>query len=57
MVVGLIVEEISNANVKCVSHWSTKYRSRSLDQGTCKVSTSRSTTQGLVTVGLIVEVI
>ena len=40
----------------CQSHSSTKYRSRSLDQGTCKVSTlRRNTTQGLVVVGLIVE--
>ena len=54
MVVGLIVEEISNVNVKCVSHWSAKYRSRSPRQGTCKVTTSRSTMQGLVVVGLIV---
>ena len=36
MVVGLIVEKISNINVKCV-----KYRSRSPDQGTCQVSTMR----------------
>ena len=33
-----------------------KYRSRSLGQGTCQVSTSRrSSMQGLVVVGLIVE--
>ena len=31
VVVGLIVEELSNINVKCV-----KYRSRSLGQGTCQ---------------------
>ena len=31
VVVGLIVEELSNINVKCV-----KYRSRSLGQGTAK---------------------
>ena len=38
------------------SHWSAKYRSRSPGQGTCLVSTSRrSTMQGLVVVGLIVE--
>ena len=30
VVVGLIVEELSNINVKCVI-----YRSRSLGQGTC----------------------
>ena len=56
MVVGLIVEEISNVDAKCVSHWSAKYRSRSPGQGTCRVSTSRrSTMQGLVVVHLIVE--
>ena len=33
VVVGLIVEELSNINVKCV-----KYRSRSPGQGTCKAS-------------------
>ena len=43
VVVGLIVEELSNINIKCV-----KYRSRSLGQGTC-------TMQGLVVVGLIFE--
>ena len=36
VVVGLIVEEISNINIKCV-----KYRSWSLGQGTCQVSTMR----------------
>ena len=41
---------------KCQSHCSTKYRSRSPGQGTCQVTKSRrSTTQGLVVVGLIVE--
>ena len=39
----------------CQSHWSAKYRSRSPGQGTCRVSASRSTTQGLVVEGLIVE--
>ena len=58
VVVGLKVEEISNIDVKCASPWSTKYRPRSPDQGTCKVRTlRRSTMQGLVVVGLIVEVI
>ena len=48
MVVGLIVEEVSNINAK--------YRSRSPGQGTCQVCTSRrSTMQGLVVVHLIVE--
>ena len=55
MVVGLIVEEILNIDTKCVCHWSAKYRSRSLGQGTCQVSTSRSTMQALVVVCLIVE--
>ena len=55
-VVGLIFEEILNIKVKCVSHWSAKYRSRSPGQGTCRVSTSRSsTTQCLVVKGLTVE--
>ena len=56
VVVGLIYEEIPNINVKCVSHWSAKYRSRSTGQGTCHVSTSRRRTiQGLVVEGLAVE--
>ena len=56
VVVGLIFEEISNINVKCVSHWSAKYRSRSPGQGTWRVSTSRkSTIQGLDAEGLTVE--
>ena len=36
VVVGLIVEELSNINVKCV-----KYRSRSLGQGTRQASAMR----------------
>ena len=57
MVVGLIVEEILNVDVKCVKrHWSAKYRSRSPGQDTCRVSTSRrSTMQGLVARGLTLE--
>ena len=40
----------------CQNHWSAKYRSRSLGQGTCRVSTlRRSIKQGLVVVCLIVE--
>ena len=40
----------------CKSHWSVKYRSRSLGQGTCQISTSRkSTMQDMVVVGLIIE--
>ena len=42
-----------NVDVKSVSHWSTKYRSRSPDQGTCRVRIlRRSTMQVLVVVGL-----
>ena len=55
VLVGFIVEEISNVDVKRVSQWSMKYRSRSSDQGTCKVSTSRSTAQGLLALGLLVK--
>ena len=56
VIVGLIFEEIPNINVKYVSHWSAKYRSRSPGQGTCRASTSRrSTIQGLVGEGLTVE--
>ena len=57
MVVGLIVEEILNIDVKCVkSPWSAKYRSRSPGQDTCQVSTYwRSTMQGLVARGLTLE--
>ena len=52
----LIVEEISNVDVKCASHCSTIYRSRSPGQGICRISTSRrSTMHGLVAVGLIVD--
>ena len=41
---------------RCKSQWSAKYRSRSPSQGTCRVRTlRRSTRQGLVVVGLIVE--
>ena len=36
VVVGLIVEELSNINLKCV-----KYRSRSPGQGTCQASATR----------------
>ena len=46
MAVGLIVEEISKVDAKCVKV-----------NGTCRVSTSRrSTMQGLVVVRLIVEI-
>ena len=59
MVVGLIVEEISNVDAKCVKWvWSMerKIRSRSPGHGTCQVSTSRrSTMQDLVVVRLVVE--
>ena len=33
VVVGLIFEAIPNINIKCVSHWSAQYRSRSPGQG------------------------
>ena len=40
----------------CKCQWSAKYRSRSPSQGTCRVRTlRRSTLQGLMVVGLIVE--
>ena len=57
MVVGIIVEEISNIDAKCVKvTGAQKNRARSLGQGSCRVSTSRrSTMQGLVIVRLIVE--
>ena len=41
VVVGLIFEEILNINIKCVSHLSAQYRSRSSGHCTCRVSTSR----------------
>ena len=41
---------------RCKSQWSAKYRSRSPSQGTCGVRTlMRSTMQGLMVVGFIVE--
>ena len=47
--------DIEHWHKMCQSHWSAKYRSRSLGQGSCRVSTSRrSTIQGLVVVRLIV---
>ena len=57
VVVGLIVEEIWNVDVKCVKVTGTGYnRSRSSGQGTCRVCTlRRSTLQVLVVAGLIVE--
>ena len=60
MVVGLIVEEISNIDAKCVKVTGAQNTnvSRSPGQGTCRVSTSRrSTMHGLVhvVVRLIVE--
>ena len=55
MVEGLTVEDIWKGDVKGVSQWSAKYRS-SPSQGTCGVRTlRRSTMQGLMVVGLIVE--
>ena len=56
MAVGLIVEEISNVDAKCVKVTGAQNMSRSPGQGTCQVSTSRrSTMQGLVVVRLVVE--
>ena len=41
---------------RCKSQWSAKYRSRSPSEGTCRVCTlRRSTTQGLMVVGLTVK--
>ena len=41
---------------RCKSQWSAKYRLRSPSQGTCGVRTlRRSTMQGLMVVGLLVE--
>ena len=41
---------------RCKSQWSTKYRSRSPSEGTCRVRTlRRSTMQGLMVVGPTVE--
>ena len=41
---------------RCKSQWSSKYKSRSPNQGSCGVRTlRRSTMQGLVLVGFIVE--
>ena len=52
VVVGLIFEEISNINVKCVK----VTRVENIGQGICQISTSRrSTIQALVVEGLIVE--
>ena len=53
---GLIFEEISNTNVKCVKVTEVQNMSRSPGQGTWRVSTPRrSTIQGLAAEGLIVE--
>ena len=57
MVVGLIVEEISNVDAKYVEVTGAQNTGQGhLVQGTCQVCTSRrSTMQGLVVVCLIVE--
>ena len=53
---GLTLEEIWNIDVNYVKALQPKYRSRSPGQGICQVSTlRRSTLQGLMVVGLIVE--
>ena len=52
MVVGFIVDEILRIGLKK----NTKYRSRLLGQGGCRVGTSRrSHMQGLMVVGFIVD--
>ena len=60
MVVGFIVDEILRVGLKndkvTVTHWSMKYRSRSVGQCGCRVGTSRrSHMQGLMVVGFIVD--
>ena len=56
MVVGFIVDEILRVGFKNDSHWSTKYRSRSLGECGCRVGTSRrSHMQGLMVVGFTVD--
>ena len=56
MAEGLTVEDIWKGDVKGVSQWSAKYRSRSPSEGICGVCTlRRSTLQGLMVVGLTVE--
>ena len=57
VVEGLTVDDIymEGRHKRCKSQWSTKYRLRSPSQGTCGVCTLRSTMQGLMVVGLIVE--
>ena len=57
MVVGFIVDEILRVDLKNdKSHWSMKYRARSVGQCGCKVGTSRrSQMQGLMVVGFIVD--
>ena len=52
----LTLEEIWNVDVNMSKSLQPKYRSRSPGQGICQVSTlRRSTLQGLMVVGLIVE--
>ena len=54
MVIGLIVEEILNIDVKCVK--GTGAQNIGQGQDTCRVNTSRrSTKQGLVAGGLTLE--
>ena len=55
VVVGLIVEKISNFDIKCVKVTEARNIGQGHDQDTCKVCTLRSTIQGLVVVGLIVQ--
>ena len=46
VVVGLIFEEKPNINIKCVSHWSVQYRSRSPGQGHVNLTPFNSVHQG-----------
>ena len=57
IVVGFIVDEILSVGLKNdKSHWSMKYRSRSVGQCGCRVGTSRrSHMQGLMVVDFIVD--
>ena len=51
LVVVRLIVEIWNVNINCVSQWSAKYRSRSLDQCTCQVWRSgRCVMQGMMVV-------
>ena len=58
MVEGLTAEDICKGDVKGVKVNGARNRSRSPSQGTCRVRTlRRSTMQGFMVVGLIVEIL